>query len=156
MRSSYAVTDELDFMPMDEFQKEQFNFRQQEWDSYRTQLNVKQGDLTDPAYFDFISFVQYASIAEGMRNYMGLPYLAESTGAHALMSAVTNSKYDFLSKDSRFLHRSERIFASVMAERIMADPNRAMELRSGFCFFARSGRWREFASAEVAAARRAQ
>ena len=93
------------------------------------------------------AFCVLLDIAEGMRNYMGLPYLAESTGAHALMSAVTNSKYDFLSRDSQFLHRSERILAGVMAERITADPNRAMELRSGFCFFARSGRWREFASA---------
>ena len=95
------------------------------------------------------AFCALLDIAEGMRNYVGLAYIAESTGAHALMSAVTNSKYDFLSKDAQFLHRSERIFASVMAERIMADPNRAMELRSGFCFFARSGRWREFASACV-------
>lgn len=93
------------------------------------------------------AFCALLDIAEGMRSYVGLAYLAESTGAHALMSAVTNSKYDFLSKDARFLHRSERIFASVMAERIMADPNRAMELRSGFCFFVRSMRWREFASA---------
>ena len=93
------------------------------------------------------AFCALLDIAEGMRNYVGLAYIAESTGAHALMSAVTNSKYDFLSKDSRFLHRSERIFASVMAERIMADPNRAMELRSGFCFFARSSRWHAFARA---------
>ena len=63
------------------------------------------------------------------------------------MSAVTNSKYDFLSKEAQILHRSERIFASVLAEQILADPNRAMELRSAFCFFARSRRWREFASA---------
>ena len=70
-------------------------------------------------------------IAEGMRNCLGLSYLADSTGAHALMSAVTNSKYDFLSKDTQILHRSERIFASVLAERVVADPNRAMELRSG-------------------------
>ena len=67
MRTSYAVADELDFMPMDEFQKEQFLFRQREWDTYREKLPVMQGDLTDPAYFDFISFCQYASIASGMR-----------------------------------------------------------------------------------------
>lgn len=92
------------------------------------------------------AFCVLLDIAEGMRNCLGLSYLADSTGAHALMSAVTNSKYDFLSKDAQILHRSERIFASVLAERIMADPNRAMELRSGFCFFVRSRRWREFAS----------
>jgi len=68
MRSSYEAADFFDFMPMDEFQKEQFLFRQNEWDKYRAQLKVMQGDLTDPAYFDFISFCQYASIASGMRN----------------------------------------------------------------------------------------
>jgi hypothetical protein len=67
MRSSYAVADELDFMSMAEFQKEQFLFRQNEWDLYRQELTVTQGDLADPAYFDFISFCQYASIASGMR-----------------------------------------------------------------------------------------
>lgn len=68
MRTSYGVADELDFMPMDEFQKDQFLFRQREWDVYRTQLTVMQGDLTDPAYFDFISFCQYATLARGMRS----------------------------------------------------------------------------------------
>jgi len=67
MRASYAAADELDFMPMDEFQKQQFLFRQREWDQYRTKLPVSQGELTDPAYFDFISFCQYSTIAEGMR-----------------------------------------------------------------------------------------
>ena len=38
MRSSYAVADELDFMPMDGFQKEQFIFRQNEWDKYREEV----------------------------------------------------------------------------------------------------------------------
>jgi len=92
------------------------------------------------------AFYLLLDIAEGMRGYLGLPHLAESTGAHALMSAVTNSKYDFLSKDAMILHRSERIFAEVLAEQILADPNRAMELQSAFCFFARSRRMREFAS----------
>jgi hypothetical protein len=69
MRSSYAVADELDFVAMNEFQKDQFLFRQKEWDPYRAQLpKVTQGDLTDPAYFDFMSLCQYATIASGMRN----------------------------------------------------------------------------------------
>ena len=91
------------------------------------------------------AFCVLLDIAEGMRSYMGLQYLAESTGAHALMSAVTNSRYDFLSRDSQVLHRCERVFANVLAGRIVADPNRTMELRSAFCFFVRSKRWREFA-----------
>jgi hypothetical protein len=44
MRLSYAVVDDLDFVPMDEFQKDFFLFRQDEWE----------GDLADPLYFDFI------------------------------------------------------------------------------------------------------
>jgi hypothetical protein len=31
MRSSYAVADELDYTPMDGFQREFFLFRQDEW-----------------------------------------------------------------------------------------------------------------------------
>lgn len=68
MRASYAIADDLDFMPMNDFQKNMFIMRQNEWDVYRTELPVTQGDLTDPAYFDFMSFCQYATIADGMRN----------------------------------------------------------------------------------------
>lgn len=40
---------------------------------------IKQGDLTDPDYFDFISFAQYASVAEAMRN--GRDIFEEKVGA---------------------------------------------------------------------------
>lgn len=40
---------------------------------------IKQGDLTDPDYFDFISFAQHASIAEAMRN--GRQFFEEKVGA---------------------------------------------------------------------------
>jgi hypothetical protein len=87
MRTSYAVADELDFMPMDEFQKEQFLFRQREWDTYREKLPVMQGDLTDPAYFDFISFCQYASIASGMRRgRMIFEELIDANGTSVIVS----------------------------------------------------------------------
>ena len=86
MRASYNVADQLDFMPMDEFQKEQFNFRQEEWDAYRQQLSVQQGDLTDPAYFDFISFVQYATLAQGMRNGRSVfEELVDAEGSSAIV-----------------------------------------------------------------------
>ena len=68
MRSSYQIADDLNFMPMDVFQKDMFLLRQNEWDSYKDKVAVKQGDLADPNYFDFMSFVQYATIANGMRN----------------------------------------------------------------------------------------
>ncbi len=65
MRSSYNAVDELDFVAMDQFQKDFFLIRQAEYLSYVNELGpgmVKQGDLTDPFYFDFISFAQYATI----------------------------------------------------------------------------------------------
>lgn len=40
---------------------------------------IKQGDLQDPDYFDFISFAQYASVAEAMRN--GRYFFEEKVGA---------------------------------------------------------------------------
>jgi len=68
MRSSYAVADELDYYPMDEFQKDFFLLRQREWEVYREQMpTTLQGDLADPNYFDFISFCQYATIDASMK-----------------------------------------------------------------------------------------
>jgi hypothetical protein len=55
MRTSYSVADELEFVAMDEFQKDFFLFRQSEWEDYRDyHPTVMQGDLADPLYFDFI------------------------------------------------------------------------------------------------------
>eukprot|EP01038_Epipyxis_sp_PR26KG_P005762 gene5762-7953_t len=69
MRQSYNATDELDCVAMDEFQKDFFLFRQNEWEDYRSKFkNMLQGDLADPAYFDFISFCQYAVISNKIRN----------------------------------------------------------------------------------------
>ena len=69
MRSSYNTADELDFVAMDEFQKDFFKYRSYEWEDYRAKHpNILQGDLTDPNYFDFITFAQYAVINEKMKN----------------------------------------------------------------------------------------
>lgn len=69
MRQSYNNADELDFVAMDEFQRSFFLFRASEWEDYRQyHPTVMQGDLADPLYFDFISFAQYATIANKMRN----------------------------------------------------------------------------------------
>lgn len=65
MRSSYAALDELDCVPMDQFQRDFFLIRQAEYLPYSNSLGpgaVRQGELTDPYYFDFISFAQYATI----------------------------------------------------------------------------------------------
>ncbi|CAM9397113.1 unnamed protein product [Scytosiphon promiscuus] len=81
MRSSYQqVVDDLDFVPMDEFQKQFFLLRQAEWMPYKENFpRIKQGDLTDPDYFDFISFAQYASVADAIRN--GRDFFEEKVGA---------------------------------------------------------------------------
>ena len=65
MRTSYNAVDELNFIAMDDFQKSFFLFRQSEWEEYRDKHpNIIQGDLSDPYYFDFISFAQYATISD--------------------------------------------------------------------------------------------
>ena len=65
MRSSYQAMDELDCVAMDQFQKDFFLIRQAEYLPYVDTLGpglVKQGELSDPYYFDFISFAQYATV----------------------------------------------------------------------------------------------
>lgn len=85
--------------------------------------------------------------AEGLKSFVGLRYIGASTGAHALMSAVANAKYDFLKEEHGRVSRPALLFVGMLAERIMSDPNRALEVQSAFCFFARSDRWRTFAAA---------
>ena len=66
MRSSYNALDQIDCVAMDQFQRDFFFIRQAEYQPYIEQLGpgvVQQGMLTDPYYFDFISFAQYATIA---------------------------------------------------------------------------------------------
>jgi hypothetical protein len=93
------------------------------------------------------SFKALFDVAEGLRRFLGLRYLAESTGAHALMSAVANAQCDMLKWAAEPVRSPELHFAHLLAERILADPNRALEVQSAFCFFARSERWRAFAKA---------
>lgn len=69
MRTSYDAVDQLDFIPMNDFQRQFWLLRQAEQESYAlayAPLKPRLGDLTDPLYFDFISFAQYAVIAREM------------------------------------------------------------------------------------------
>jgi hypothetical protein len=53
------------FTMQDQFQRDFFLIRQAEYEYYVNELGpgvIQQGDLTDPYYFDFISFAQYAAI----------------------------------------------------------------------------------------------
>ena len=65
MRASYNALDEMDCVAMDQFQRDFFLIRLAEYQTYTNLLGagmVSQGDLTDPYYFDFISFAQYKTI----------------------------------------------------------------------------------------------
>lgn len=64
MRSSYNACDQLDIIAMNQFQRDFFLIRSSEYETYVSDLgsNVLQGDLTDPNYFDFISYAQYRTI----------------------------------------------------------------------------------------------
>lgn len=90
MRSSYNTVDDLDFTPMDMFQKVFFLFRQSEWEDYkRYHTTVLQGDLSDPLYFDFISFCQYAVISDKIKN--GQYEFFERVGADGELQRVTRN-----------------------------------------------------------------
>jgi len=93
------------------------------------------------------SFEALFDVAEGLRRFLGLRYLSESTGAHALMSAVANAQCDMLKWATAPVRCPELHFVNLLAGRILADPNRTLEVQSAFCFFARSERWRAFAKA---------
>ncbi len=65
MRTCYSIVDELDIVPMNQFQRDFFLIRTAEYEPYIQSLGpgyVKQGDLTDPSYFDFISLAQFLTI----------------------------------------------------------------------------------------------
>lgn len=65
MRSSYNALDEMDCISMNQFQRDFFLIRASEYETYTRNVGdgmVQQGDLTDPYYFDFISFAQYKTI----------------------------------------------------------------------------------------------
>ena len=87
-------------------------------------------------------------VAEGLRSFVGLSYLEQSTGAHVLMSALANAKSDILKAfyDPAATHPA-RVFANVLAECILVDSNREQVVESAFWFFARSERLRAFAAA---------
>ncbi|EFN55426.1 hypothetical protein CHLNCDRAFT_134590 [Chlorella variabilis] len=72
LRSGYEACDDLDFVPMDEFQKRCvfWKLRQSEWEPYlllHSPLRILQGQLTDPLYCDFIISCQAFTASAAMR-----------------------------------------------------------------------------------------
>ncbi|WIA08996.1 hypothetical protein OEZ85_008410 [Tetradesmus obliquus] len=69
MRSSYDAVDALDFIPKQQFEAKFWKLRQSELEGYNylySPIKMRAGDLSDPLYFDFISFSQYATISREM------------------------------------------------------------------------------------------
>lgn len=68
MRTGYNAVDALDFVPMDRFQAQFFKIRSTEWEKFiQTNLGIRQGSITDPRYFDFISYAQMLTIQYFLR-----------------------------------------------------------------------------------------
>lgn len=63
MRSSYSTLDNFDIVGMDQFQRDFFLIRAQGYEEYSRLAPNSQGELSDPSYFDYISFAQYTTIA---------------------------------------------------------------------------------------------
>lgn len=93
-----------------------------------------------------LALLALVDVAEGLRSYVGLSYLSQSTGAHVLMCAVANAKYDFIAEEIKHNDYGHQTLADVLAQELLVDPNHALEAQSAFCFFARSERWRAFAN----------
>jgi hypothetical protein len=82
MKSSYDALDALDCVAMDQFQRDFFLLRSTEYEYYISQLGpgvIYQGPnkdnpdimcpcVSDPYYFDFLSFAQYAVISREIQN----------------------------------------------------------------------------------------
>jgi len=69
LRSSYEAVDECDVLPMDVFQATSWKFRASEWEPYKylyEPLRIEQGAIADPLYFDFVTFVQTATIGRAI------------------------------------------------------------------------------------------
>lgn len=84
-------------------------------------------------------------VCNGFKPFLGLGYLATSTSAHALMSVTAHARYDFLNEEASAASAPALCFAEMLAERILQEPGRKLELESPFYFFARSERWQQFA-----------
>lgn len=116
MRSCYDAVDELNFVPMDQFQKDFFLLRQNEWEKYLEENDCKQGELSDPKYFDFISAAQFATITQKMGEAKLV--FEERTGAEGTVSLVSR---DAGLKDNEalpaalFRAAGDKMYAGLMA-----------------------------------------
>ena len=93
------------------------------------------------------AFAALIDVAEGLKAFLGLRHLASSTGAHALMSATANSRYDFLREKHCTASAAALCFAELLAERVLEESrDDEGEADSPLLYFARSKRWQAFAA----------
>ena len=89
LRSTYETVDAMNIMPMDQFQIKFWKARQAEWEPYKFQyapLVIEQGKLSDPLYFDFISYVQCQVVAREIPNSARV--FEERSGAEGTTTVV--------------------------------------------------------------------
>ncbi|KAG6552847.1 hypothetical protein Mapa_005502 [Marchantia paleacea] len=119
MRSAYEAVDDLDFIPMNKFQVKFWKLRQSELEPYTLQykpLRVKYGDLTDPLYFDFISFAQFATISKEIQT--GEVVFQEKLGASGELQTVRRdaSLVDNAKLPTAFIERAGNIIYKRLLE----------------------------------------
>jgi hypothetical protein len=98
LRSGYEVADQLDFIAMQEFQRSFWLLRQSEWEPLTIQyspITIKQGELSDPNYFDFISAMQMTTISNSMKN--GIQTFKEYCGEEC--GEGTQGEYKLVTRD---------------------------------------------------------
>lgn len=94
------------------------------------------------------AFAALFDVADGLKPFLGLDFLARSTGAHALMCAAAHSRYDFLTRQEADASAASLCFAEMLAERILEGEAFGGD-ESALAFFARSARWQAFAKART-------
>jgi len=116
MRSCYDAADALNFVSMEKFQKDFFLLRQNEWEKYLEENDCKQGELSDPTYFDFISAAQFATVTQLMGE--GKLIFEERTGAEGTVSVVSRDaalRNDEVLPAAFFRIAGDKMYAGLMA-----------------------------------------
>jgi hypothetical protein len=136
MRNSYNFVDYLDFTAMDGFQKNQFLFRQAEWEAYRQfHPSVLQGDLANAQYFDFISFCQHCTINYCINNANGDAFV-EQIGAGGEKQVVT--MYPMLDSKDKIRNVHQAAVGNALLDYILSTypsnivPNKLVPVGNGF------------------------
>ena len=116
LRSGYETVDDLDFFPMDTWQKEFWLKRRSEYEAYTIQnepLKVQQGDLSSPLYFDFIAAMQFWTVDKSLRDpkQRFREFCGEECG---------ESQYRMVTRDGRYSDdaRLPQYFADKFGQRV--------------------------------------